>query len=165
MADDTYGHTPAHQAFDLGEVYGLAFDEARAARPPVRLGIVGAGGVVQSKHLPAIWRLRTKWEPVTVEAIVEPDERAGQKVAALYGCRLYASLQAMLRAERLDALIVAAPDDQHYPAALAGLEHNLHVLVEKPITRSLAQAEHLCQLANERGRVLVTVANKRLSPP
>ncbi|MEP7355943.1 MAG: Gfo/Idh/MocA family oxidoreductase [Anaerolineales bacterium] len=165
MPSEPYGHTPARQALELGDVYGLAFDEARAARPPVRLGLVGAGGVVQSKHLPAIWRLRTLWEPVTVEAIVEPNEQVGRKVAALYGCRWYAGLPAMLAAEKLDAVIVAAPDEQHYPAALSALEHNLHVLVEKPITRSLVQAEHLCRLAAERGRVLVTVANKRFSPP
>ena len=165
MADIPFGHTPAHQALELGDVYGLARDEARAARPRVRLGIVGAGGVVQSKHLPALWRLRTQWEPVDVAAIAEPNELTGKKVAELYGCRRYANLPAMLAGEALDALIVATPDDQHYPSVLAGLEHNLHVLVEKPITHSLAQAEHLCQLAAERGRVLVTVANKRFSPP
>jgi predicted dehydrogenase len=165
MTADTFGHTPARQALELGDVYGLAFDEARAARPPVRLGLVGAGGVVQSKHLPALWRLRTQWEPVTVEAIAEPNQMIGQKVAGLYGCRWYPDLPAMLAAEQLDAVIVAAPDDQHYPCTLAALEHGLHVLVEKPITRSLVQAEHLCRLAAERGRVLVTVANKRHSPP
>jgi predicted dehydrogenase len=165
MTADTFGHTPARQALELGDVYGLAFDEARAARRPVRLGLVGAGGVVQSKHLPAIWRLRTQWEPLTVEALAEPNPMVGQKVAGLYGCRWYADLPAMLAAEQLDAVIVATPDEQHYPCTLAALEHGLHVLVEKPITRSLVQAEHLCRLAAERGRVLVTVANKRYSPP
>ena len=55
----------------------------------MRLCVVGAGGVVQSKHLPAIWWLRTRWEPVTVEAIVEPNEQVGQKMARSYGCRWY----------------------------------------------------------------------------
>lgn len=165
MAADTFGHTPARQALDLGDVYGLAYDAARAARPPVRLGLVGAGGVVQSKHLPALWRLQTQWEPLTVAALVEPNAAVGRKVAQLYHCRWYADLPAMLAAEQLDAVIVATPDAQHYPCALAALEHNLHVLVEKPLTRSLVQAEHLCRLAAERGRVLVTVANKRFSPP
>src|SRR5258707_9950637 len=103
MSDDTFGHTPARQALELGDVYGLARDEARAARPLVRLGIVGAGGVVQSKHLPAIWRLRTQWEPVTVVAIAEPDEAVARKVAALYGCHWYPELPAMLAGETLDA--------------------------------------------------------------
>jgi len=165
MPEDTFGHTPARLALELGDVYGVGFDADRAARPPVRLGMVGTGGVAQSKHLPALWRLRTQWEPVTLEAIVEPNAAVGQKVARLYGCRWYADLPAMLAAEPLEALIVATPDEQHYPAALAGLEHNLHVLVEKPLTRSLVQAEHLCHLAAERGRQLVTVANKRFSPP
>src|SRR5215471_18639516 len=118
MPDDTFGHTPARLALEAGDVYGVGFDAARAARRPVRLGVVGAGGVMQSKHLPALWRLRTQWEPVTLEAIVEPNAAVGQKVANLYGCRWYADLQAMLAAEPLEALIVATPDDQHYPAAL-----------------------------------------------
>lgn len=165
MPPDTYGHTPARQALEQGDVYGLGRSEARAARPLVRLGFVGAGGVVQSKHLPALWRLRTQWEPVTVAALVEPNEAVGRKVADLYGCHWYADLPAMLAAESLDALVIATPDAQHYASALAGLEHNLHLLVEKPLTRSLVQAAHLCRLAAERGRVLVTVANKRYSPP
>ena len=101
----------------------------------------------------------------SVRRYLEPNAPVGQKVAALYGCRWYPDLAALLAAEPLDAVLVATSDDQHYPCALAALEHNLHVVVEKPITRSLAQAAHLCRVAAERGRVLVTVANKRFSPP
>lgn len=165
MLEDTYGHTPYQRAFDLGDVYGVGYEEKRASRPKVRLGIIAAGGVTQSKHLPAIWRLRTIWEQIEVPAVSKRDARDGKKVAELYGCRWYADYQKMLDEEELDGVIVASPDDLHYEHTLACLERGLPALVEKPITRSLAHSEEMCRTADEKGLVLMTVANKRYSPP
>lgn len=165
MAEDTYGHTPARKAFELWDVYGVGYDEERASRRPIRLGVIGAGGVTQSKHLPAIWRLKTVWEPIEVPAIVKRTEREGRRIAEMYGCRWYAGYQEMLEHEELDGVIVASPDDSHFEHTMACLERGLHVLVEKPITRSLVHSKAMCELADERGLVLMTVANKRYSPP
>jgi hypothetical protein len=79
MLEDTYGHTPAKKALELGDVYGIGYDSERASKRKIRVGLIGAGGVVQSKHLPAIWRLRTLWEPVEVAAIAEQSEQNGEK--------------------------------------------------------------------------------------
>jgi predicted dehydrogenase len=165
MLEDTYGHTPAKKAFELADVYGIGFDEERASREKIRLAIIGAGGVTQSKHLPAIWRLRTIWEPVEVPAVAKRNERDGRKVAELYGCRWYADYKELLNNEALDGVIVATPDDLHHEHTLACLERGLPVLVEKPITRSLAHAEELCRVADEKNVPLMTVSNKRCSPP
>lgn len=165
MLEDTYGHTPARKAFDLGDVYGIGYDEVRAARRPLRIAFMGAGGVVQSKHLPALWRLKTLWEPVTVAAVCDPSDEAGRKVAALYGCAHYRDPGAMLGAEQPDGVVVAAPDDQHHALVTLCLERGFPVLGEKPIARSLAHAADLCALAEARNVPLMTVANKRFSPP
>jgi predicted dehydrogenase len=53
-----------------------------------------------------------------------------------------------------DALVVAAPTRAHGPLARAALEAGKHVLVEKPIAATLAEADALIALAAERGRVL-----------
>jgi len=165
MLEETYGHTPAHRAFDLLDVYGVGYEEERASRKKVRLGIIGAGGVTQSKHLPAIWRLRTIWEQIEVPAVAKRNERDGRKVEEMYGCRWYADYEKMLDEEEFDGVIVATPDDLHYEHTLACLERGLPVLVEKPIARSLAHADEMCRLADEKSLVLMTVANKRYSPP
>jgi predicted dehydrogenase len=165
MLEDTYGHTPAKKAFELADVYGVGYDEERASRQNVRLGIIGAGGVTQSKHLPAIWRLKTIWEPVDVVAVVKRSEREGRRVAEMYDCRWYADYVEMLDHEELDGVIVATPDDLHYEHTLACLERGLPVLIEKPITRSLVHAEELCRVADEKDIPIMTVANKRYSPP
>jgi len=130
----------------------------------VRLALVGAGGVAQSKYLPALARLRTIWEPVDVVVFAEPRQDQAEKVSRLWGARAYADHEEMLAREDVDGVLVLSPDPNHAQHAIAALEANRHVLVEKPITRSLVEGERLCQLAEERNRVLMTVANWRHTP-
>jgi predicted dehydrogenase len=165
MLEDTYGYTPIRKAFDLGDGYGIGYDEERASRKKVRLGIVGAGGIAQSKHWPAIKRLRTIWEPVEVVAFALRTEVQARKIQEVFGSRWYADYRKMLAEEELDGVVVASPDCVHAEHAIASLEAGLHVLVEKPITRSLVNSEKMCRLADDKGLVLMTVANKRYSPP
>lgn len=55
----------------------------------------------------------------------------------------------------VDAVIVATPVHQHYPLALKALHAGKHVLIEKPMTPSVAEAEALGALAKEKGLVLM----------
>jgi predicted dehydrogenase len=165
MLEDTYGHTPFKQAFELADVYGIGYNEERANQKRLRIAILGAGGVSISKHLPAIWRLKAIWEPVDVVAVAKRTERDGRRLEELYGCRWYADATKMLDEEVLDGVIVASPDDYHYEHTMACLERGLPVLVEKPITRSLVQAREMCTTADAKEIPLMTVSNKRYSPP
>lgn len=164
--DDTYGHTPIDKAFDKGDVYGVGYDEGRAARAPIRLGIIGAGGVAQSKYFPAVARLRMIWEPVEIVAFAEPRAEHGRKAQAVYGGRWYTDYAEMLARETdLDGVMVLSPDTLHREHTLACLQAGRHVLVEKPIARSLADGADMCRMADARDLTLMTVANKRYSPP
>ena len=165
MAADTYGHTPARKAFELLDVYGVEHDEERAVRRKVRLAIIGTGGVAQSKYLPAIARLRMIWEPVEVVAFVEPRPAHAAKVREIYGGRWYDDYRIMLAEEEVDGVLVLSPDNFHCEHTLACLEARRHVLVEKPIARSLADGAAMCRAADERGLTLMSVATMRCSPP
>jgi len=165
MLEDTYGYTPIEKLFEQGDCYAVAFDEERASRKPVKLGIIGCGGVALSKHIPAIMRLKTNWEPVELVAICRPEEREGKYIEAMYGCRWYAEHDQMLRDQDLDGVLVLSPDDLHTTHAIACIEAGIPVLGEKPIARSLKDAAEMCRLADERKVPLMTVSNKRCSPP
>lgn len=165
MSYDTYGHTPVSKAFGQLDVYGIGYDEIRASRSPVRLGIIGAGGVAQSKYFPAVARLRVIWEPVEIAAFVEPRQQHAAKVQSIYGARGYSDHKTMLAEEKLDGVLVVSPDDLHVEHVTASLEAGCHVLVEKPIARSLHDARQMCLLADEHHLNLMAVANKRFSPP
>ncbi|MBI4551953.1 MAG: Gfo/Idh/MocA family oxidoreductase [Candidatus Latescibacteria bacterium] len=165
MLDDTYAHSPLNKMFDQSDVYGVGYDDERASRKRIRLGLIGAGGVAQSKHIPAIMRLKTIWEPVDLAAISSLDERTGRRLEQTYGCRWYGDSAAMLSQETLDGVLVTSPDGLHAEHGIACLEAGLPVMVEKPLCRSLRDSQRLCRLADERGLVLMTVSNKRYSPP
>jgi predicted dehydrogenase len=165
MMDDTYGHTPARKAFDLGDVYGVGKDEERSGRRPLSIGFIGAGPVVQSKHWPAIKRLQAIWEPVSVTAFALRSEDQARKVESVFGGRWYRDYRQMIRAEQLDGVIVCSSDDVHCEHTLACLEREIPVLVEKPIARSLADSQRMCALADSKRIPFMTVANKRCSPP
>ena len=79
MIADNYGHTSIKKMFDLADVYGVGLDEERLSRKKIRIAIVGCGGVAQSKHIPAINRLKTIWEPIELVAISVRTKAQGDK--------------------------------------------------------------------------------------
>jgi len=165
MLEETYGHSPIRKMFDQADVYGVGYDGERASRKLVRLGIIGAGGVTVSKYLPAIKRLQTIWEPVEVVAFSRLDERGGRQIEKTWGGRWYPDYRQMLEKEQLDAALVLGPNHLHAEHGTACIERGLATLVEKPFTLSLIDGEGMCRLADQRGVPLMTVANKRYSPP
>jgi predicted dehydrogenase len=165
MLEDTYGHTPIKKAFDLGDVYGVGYDEDRASRKKLKIGFIGAGPVVQSKHWPAIQRLQMIWEPVEVTAFALRTETQARKVERIWGGHWYSNYREMLQNEELDGVIITSSDPVHAEHAIACIEMGIPVLVEKPITRSLKDAEKMCRLADQKKVPVMTVANKRYSPP
>lgn len=162
---DSYGHTPVRKAFDLGDVYGVGYDEDRASRRLIRLGIIGIGGVAQSKYLPAVARLRTIWEPIEVVAFSDPRGDQAQKVQSISGGHWFRDYREMLAEADIDGVLVLSPDELHSDHVVASLEAGYHTVVEKPIARSLQAARQMCRLADDRGLILMTVATMRYSPP
>jgi predicted dehydrogenase len=65
---------------------------------------------------------------------------------------------------KVDAVSVVVPTDQHYPIARDFLEAGCDVLVEKPITTSLKEAEDLIRLARKKGRILQVGHVERFNP-
>jgi len=165
MLEDTYGHSPIKKMFEQADVYGIGYDEERASKRPVRLGIIGCGGVAQSKHIPAIMRLKTIWEPITLVAICIRNPQQGPKIAEMYGTKWYQNYVEMLNTELLDGVLVMTPDDKHFEHTMACLERKIHVLVEKPITKNILQSRAMCEYADAQSLTLMTVSNKRYSPP
>ena len=165
MLEDVYAHSPLSKMFDKADVYGIGYDEQRAARKPVKLAIIGCGGVAQSKHIPAMMRLKTIWEPIELVGVSVRNPRQGKKVEDAYRTRWYPDYQTMLDETKPDGALVLGPDDKHHEFTMECFKRGIHVLVEKPITRDLDQAREMCETADALGLTLMTVANKRYSPP
>jgi predicted dehydrogenase len=119
---------------------------------PLRLGIVGAGRVVERVHLPLILE-RTD---VRVAALFDADGTRSAGLARPLGAAACASLEELLGSD-LDAVLVACPNHQHAAVTLAALDAGLHVLCEKPMATSRGQAEAMVR-ASERADRELTIA-------
>lgn len=78
---------------------------------------------------------------------------------------VHADSAGLLHEHRPEAVLVTSSDDAHTELALAAFEAGAHVLVEKPLARSLDDARRIARAAEDAGKVLVTACNKRYSPP
>ena len=85
-------------------------------------------------------------------AVVDASPEARDRVAAEVGCRAVADYCDILG--EVDAVSIATPTPLHFPIARECLQHGIHVLVEKPVTETPAQARALIDLAARQGRIL-----------
>ena len=114
--------------------------------PPLRIGLVGAG------HFGRYHALKVAASSRAVLAGVhDRHEERARAVGAEAGAPPL-DLPALL--ETCDAVIVAVPAAAHHAIAAAALSAGKHVLVEKPIAATLAEADELAALAAARGLVL-----------
>lgn len=125
---------------------------------PLRLGVIGAGQMGRH-HIRAVSLLRPK---VELAGVADPDPRAIGQVEEMYGIRCLADYRELL--PRCDAAIVAVPTSLHHRVALDCLEAGLHVLVEKPMAATLAEAEEVVAAADRAGRCLLVGHVERFNP-
>lgn len=89
-----------------------------------------------------------------------------REVAERFGVpRTFADYREMIAHGGLDAVVVAAPDDEHHAMTLAALDAGLHVLCEKPLARSAAHAHEMWRRAEAAGVVHMTLFTLRWLPP
>lgn len=128
---------------------------------PVRLGIIGAGRISQAAHLPAI----EKSGKVELTAVADASPGILGGVARRYHvANAFTDPQELLAAGGIDAVIVAVPDRFHHSLVLQALRSGHHVLVEKPLASTTAEAEEMVAVAAEEKKVLQTGSMKRHDP-
>ncbi|HRF47970.1 MAG TPA: Gfo/Idh/MocA family oxidoreductase [Anaerolineales bacterium] len=112
----------------------------------IRVGVIGVGRMGQ-RHCRVFANLRH----VDLVGVCDANPENGQRMAQQYGVACFAEIDRML--ERVDAVSIAAPTPLHFDLAARCLAAGKHVLVEKPITETVAQAEQLTALAEASGLV------------
>ena len=75
--------------------------------------------------------------------------------------RVFADPAALLASADVDVVVIATPNDSHHALARAALEAGKHVVVDKPFTMDLAEAQDLVALAKAKQRVLSVFHNRR----
>lgn len=119
---------------------------------PLRIGIIGVGGIAQGAHIPGYKELG---DQVKLVACADVNVERARQVAERFGIdTAYEDYREMLEKEELDAVSVCTPNKFHAPATVAALEAGCHVLCEKPPALSAAEARLMVDTAAQVGKVL-----------
>jgi predicted dehydrogenase len=117
----------------------------------IRLGLAGVGD--WGRNLLRVAAASGEFE---LAAICDRDARALVNAVERYPSALaFSDFDKMIAEARLDAVIIATPPSRHHEHAVAALAAGLHVLVEKPLCTSSAQARELVEMARRVERTLM----------
>ncbi len=123
----------------------------------LRAAVVGVGYLGQF-HADKLATL----QDVELVAVVDADVARAKLVAAKHGCEARTDWRSLVGA--VDLACVAVPTEAHHQVARALLEAGIHVLVEKPITRTLEEADALLAAARAKGVLLAVGHLERFNP-
>ncbi|WP_282605142.1 Gfo/Idh/MocA family protein [Pelagibius sp. Alg239-R121] len=124
----------------------------------VRLALIGAGRI-GVRHLETIAQV----EEADLVAVADASPTV-KGIAERYGVTFYDNYKAMLAEVKPDGVIVATPTELHLAPALAALENGAHVLIEKPITGTLGEAQILIEKSRATQREVLVGHHRRYYP-
>jgi predicted dehydrogenase len=113
----------------------------------VRCGVVGVGSLGQHHA-----RIYAALPQVEFVGIYEQNDARAAEICSRYSCRRYTSIEELGAA--CDAVSVVVPTDRHAAVALPLLAQGCHLLIEKPICASLAEAEQVLAAAQAHDRIV-----------
>ena len=110
----------------------------------LKVGVLGAG------HLGKIHlRLLNASEKYELVGFYDPDAINGKNVADEFGYTYFDNMNTLI--EAVDVVDIVTPTLSHFECAKKGMKQGKHVFIEKPVTKSLEEADELMQLSEEYG--------------
>ncbi len=122
-----------------------------------RYGIVGLGRAGWDIH---IHELRTRPD-ARIVAVADPVQERRDQAMADFGCKAYTTFAPMLEQDDLDIIVVASPSDRHGPESKAAFKAGKHVVLEKPMATSIAEADSIIAAAEDADKKLFIHQNMR----
>ncbi|MDE1853188.1 MAG: Gfo/Idh/MocA family oxidoreductase [Thaumarchaeota archaeon] len=124
----------------------------------VRIGVVGTGGWGKN-------HVRVLNELQCLAAVCDMDRERADAFSKSFHVPGYASLDDMLKKEKLDAVTICTPASTHFQMATKVLAAGTNAFVEKPMTTTVRDAEQLIQAAKDANRALTVGFIERFNPP
>lgn len=128
----------------------------------LRVGLIGLGEVAQIIHLPILQALDDRY---AIGALCDISPSLLQWAGEHYGVEhLFQDAQALAQQPDLDAVFVLNSDEYHAECAIAAARNNKHVLIEKPMTLTPADADALIKARDEAGVQVMVGYMRRYAP-
>jgi predicted dehydrogenase len=132
-----------------------------SAASRLRIGVVGTGAMGKN-HVRVLSAMAPSGE-VELAGIYDPNPEAAEAVGREHGARVFARLEDL--AAEVEAVVLAVPTVAHAETGCALLERGLHVLMEKPLAASLAEADRLLESAERSGGKVLAVGHVEFFNP
>lgn len=123
----------------------------------IRVGVVGVGrlGGFHSK-------IYSKIDSVKFAGVCDCNLERSLEVGKKYHTASFSDYEELF--DKVDAVSIAVPTSLHYNIAKDFLSHGIHVLIEKPITKALSEADELIEIAAEKKLILQVGHIERFNP-
>ena len=127
----------------------------------IRVGVIGTG-IMGQQYI----RIYQDHPYAEVTAVAAARLENAEKIARQYGVSVAtADWRSITESPSINAVCIALPDDMHFAAAASALANGKHVLIEKPMTTDLDEADELVQLAERSGLKVQVAFNHRWLAP
>jgi predicted dehydrogenase len=126
----------------------------------VRFGVIGCGGAAWMGHLPWIW----EHPEAELAAVCDPVISRAHEAQARYGAgAAMEDYRDLLARDDVDAVSICTPPSSHHEIAVAAAMAGNHVLLEKPMARSVEECEEIIEAARRSGVLLMMGHEKRFN--
>src|SRR3989442_12586518 len=127
----------------------------------IGIAIIGCGGITLQNHLPGL----ALCPESKVVALCDSDAETLQKASRRTGINVTATqYEEIMKRKDVEAVIIATPNFAHAPIALAAIAAGNHVLCEKPLAMSYAEAKQMADAADQAGVRHMTAFTYRFVP-
>jgi len=111
------------------------------SKHPLRIGIVGAGGIVRTRHLPGLQKLRG----VQINALANSSPQSAEAFRREFSLSstVYADWRELIEKAEVDCLWIGATPYLHEPCTIAALERGCHVFCQARMARTFAEAQRM----------------------
>lgn len=126
----------------------------------LKVAVIGCGGIARSKHLPSL----SKLERVEIAALSDISVERAREAAQASGiadAAIYEDYRELLADDSLDVVHVCTPNDSHAEISIAALKAGKHVMCEKPMAKTSAEARRMVETAKCMGKKLTIGYNNR----
>jgi len=127
---------------------------------PIRIGVIGTGSISECHLVPY-----SSNPQAVITAICDVNEERARQVADKYGAnQVYTDYRELLANPNIDAVSICTWNNTHAPISIAALQAGKHVLVEKPLARTVEEALQIEQAVRESGKLLQVGFVRRYDP-
>ncbi len=129
----------------------------------LRIGIIGCGSIAFHKHMPAL-KAQKNIEMTAFCDIVEEHAQKAADEFGISGAGVYADYRELLKDESIDIVHVCTPNREHSVTTIDALEAGKHVMCEKPMAKTYAEAKAMLDAAKRTGKKLtIGYQNRQLA--